>query len=88
MTGELQAAQNVIIQEVARDSNAEDVTQPLIEDQFCGCARIDTTQDRSKGELAISCLAHLLHEIAVHSGVRHEARIPLFEDPQGVGGKE
>ena len=59
---ELETAQNVRVDDVPGDTHAEDITEPLIEDQVSGRPRIDATEDRSERPLPVAGLVHLLNQ--------------------------
>ena len=77
---ELETSQDVLVENISGDSNAEDVTQPLIEDQLGRRSGVDTAQDRSERPLPIAGLIDLLQKVAIGFQIRAETRIAIFED--------
>ena len=51
---------DVVVQNIPGDANAEDIAQPLIEDQLGRRTRVDATQDDGKGILPVGGNVHLL----------------------------
>lgn len=81
---ELHAAEDVFVDKVSRNPNAEDVAEPLIKNELCTYAAIDAAQDRGEGELRIARLVHLCEEISIRSEVLLKTSIALFKKMKGV----
>src|SRR5688572_12096257 len=76
--GAFHAGEDVLIERVARDANAENIAEPLIEDQLSAGPRVDAAQDNRERVLLFGCLVDLLQEIAIEPQVADEARFPSW----------
>jgi len=79
LTRVLHAAENVIVDDVACDADAEDVSQSLVENQFSRCAGIDAAQDGGKRELPLRGEVHLLQQVPVQLQIVQKPLVPLFQ---------
>ncbi len=84
--GELHAAEDVFVDKVAGDPNAEDVTETLIKNELRTYAAIDAAQNGGEGELRVAGLVHLREEISIRPKVLLKTSIALFEKMKGVDG--
>ena len=86
MAGELEAADDVGVDDVPGNAHREDVAEPLIEDEFRRCAAVDATDNGGKRPLAVARLVGLLEQVAVDAQVIDEARVAFpeyLERPRG-----
>src|SRR5690606_30878951 len=79
LAGELHAAQHRLAEDVSSDAHAEDVPEPLVEDELGRRARVDAAQDRGKGPLPVTRLVDLLEEVAVGLEVPYEPVVALLQ---------
>lgn len=83
--GEFQAAEDVVIDDVARDPCVEDVPEALVKDQFGGGAGIEAVDNRCEWKLSAGRGSGLLAKVALDGDSLDKALVPLFEDVEGFG---
>jgi hypothetical protein len=86
VAGELEAAHDVGVHDVAGDPHREDVAEALVEDELRRRAAVDAAHDGGKGPLAVACLVGLLQQVAVDPQVVDETCVAFLQDLEGAGG--
>ena len=86
MAGELEAAHDIGVHDVAGDAHREDVAEALVEDELGRRAAVDAAHDRGEGPLAVTRLVGLLQQVAVDAQVADEARVAFLQDVERARG--
>jgi hypothetical protein len=77
LAGELHAAEDVVVEDIAGDAGVEDVAQALIEHQLGGTARIKTAQHDRKRVLSSGGRLTFRGEVAVNRAAGDESLVAL-----------
>jgi len=80
--GELEAADEIGICEIAGDSGAEDVADPLIEHEFRGDSGVDTAEDGREWILAGRGGSNLGHEVPLQQFPVYKPVVALHKERQ------
>ena len=83
--GVLEAAELVVVHDVARHAQREDVTDALIEDDLHGRPRIHASEDRCERVLSRRGGHDLGRPVALLRCVRGEASVPLLQSLECLG---
>src|SRR3984957_6163797 len=84
--GELQAAEDVLVDDVTGNAGGKDVTHPLVEHKLRRGARIKTCNHGSEGILTTTRIFNLARKIAMKHLAGHETLVTRFEQRQRLSG--
>ncbi len=80
--GELEAAEEVGVDDVTGDATDKDIAHALVEDDLRGRARVQAGQHHGEGELTTRGIALLVDQVAVDGLTGDEARVSFLQNLQ------
>ena len=83
--GKFHRSDDVFVEHVARDADAENVAQTLVEDEFCRGPRVDAAQNGGKRVLRFARFVDLMQQIAVDFEVVDEPIVAVAQQLERIG---
>jgi len=84
LTGVFHRSQHILVHDVPRDAHAENITDPLVENEFRWHPGIDAGKDGGEWELPVAGGEDLFLEVSLDFKVLDKALVSFAEDSVGV----